>query len=53
MGEEIWIPIVLFVVTGLCVYSYLHFNHKNRNEIMAKKDPADALDLKKLKFLIS
>lgn len=35
MDEGIWIPIVLFVVTGLCVYAYLFFNHKNRNAIMA------------------
>ena len=35
MDEGIWIPIVMFIVTGFCVYSYLHFNHKNRNEIMS------------------
>jgi len=34
MDNEIWIPIVMFVVTGVCVYAFFLFNHKNRNAIM-------------------
>lgn len=34
MDEGLWIPIVLFVVTGICTYAFLYFNHKNRNAIM-------------------
>ncbi len=34
MDEGLWVPIILFIVTGICVYAFLHFNHKNRNSIM-------------------
>jgi len=34
MNEGIWIPIVLFIVTGFCAIGFFYFNHKNRNAIM-------------------
>ena len=34
MEEGLWIPIVLFIVTGICTIGFLYFNHKNRNAIM-------------------
>lgn len=34
MDEGIWIPIVMFIVTGICTVMFFHFNHKNRNAIM-------------------
>ena len=32
--EGLWIPIVLFIVTGICTVMFFYFNHKNRNAIM-------------------
>lgn len=34
MNDGMWIPVVLFIVTGLCTIGFFHFNHKNRNAIM-------------------
>jgi len=34
MNEGLWIPIVLFVVTGFCTIAFFFFNHKNRDAIM-------------------
>jgi hypothetical protein len=34
MNEGLWIPVVLFIVTGFCTIGFLYFNHKNRNAIM-------------------
>ena len=34
MDEGLWIPIVLFIVTGFCTIAFLYFNHKNRGAIM-------------------
>ena len=34
MIEGLWIPIVLFIVTGFCTIGFFYFNHKNRNAIM-------------------
>jgi hypothetical protein len=34
MNEGLWIPIVLFIVSGFCVVAFFHFNHKNRNAVM-------------------
>jgi hypothetical protein len=34
MNEGLWIPIVLFIVTGFCTIGFLYFNHKNRNALM-------------------
>ena len=34
MNEGLWVPIVLFIVTGFCAIGFLYFNHKNRNAIM-------------------
>jgi hypothetical protein len=32
--EGVWIPIVLFIVTGFCTTYFFYFNHKNRNALM-------------------
>jgi len=34
MNEGLWIPIVLFIVTGFCTVAFFFFNHKNRDAIM-------------------
>jgi hypothetical protein len=34
MEHELWIPIVMFIVTGFCIIAFFYFNHKNRNSIM-------------------
>ena len=34
MNEGLWIPIVLFIVTGFCTVGFFYFNHKNRSAIM-------------------
>ena len=34
MDEGLWVPVVLFIVTGFCTIGFLYFNHKNRNAIM-------------------
>ena len=34
MNEGLWIPIVLFIVTGFCTIAFFYFNHKNRDAIM-------------------
>ena len=34
MDEGLWVPIVLFIVSGFCAIGFFHFNHKNRNAIM-------------------
>lgn len=34
MDEGLWIPIVLFIVTGICTVAFFYWNHKNRNAIM-------------------
>jgi hypothetical protein len=34
MNEGLWVPIVLFIVTGICAMGFLYFNHKNRTAIM-------------------
>ena len=34
MNEGLWIPIILFIVTGICTITFFYFNHKNRNAIM-------------------
>jgi len=34
MNEGLWIPIVLFIVTGFCTIAFFFFNHKNRDAIM-------------------
>ena len=32
--EGLWIPIVLFIVSGFVAVSFFHFNNKNRNAVM-------------------
>ncbi len=32
--EGLWVPIVLFIVTGFCVWGFFYYNHKNRNAVM-------------------
>ena len=34
MDDGLWVPIVLFIVTGFCTIGFLYFNNKNRNAIM-------------------
>ena len=34
MEDGLWVPIVLFIVTGFCTIGFFHFNHKNRGAIM-------------------
>ena len=34
MDEGIWIPIIMFIVIGVCVVAFFFYNHKNRNAIM-------------------
>ena len=34
MDEGLWVPIVLFIVTGFCTMGFFYFNHKNRGAIM-------------------
>jgi hypothetical protein len=34
MDEGLWVPIVLFIVSGFCAIAFFHFNHKNRNAVM-------------------
>jgi hypothetical protein len=34
MNEGLWIPVVLFIVTGLCTIAFFFYNHKYRNAIM-------------------
>jgi len=34
MDNGLWVPIVLFIVTGFCIIGFFYFNHKNRNAIM-------------------
>ena len=34
MNEGLWIPVVLFIVTGFCTIGFFYFNHKNRSAIM-------------------
>jgi len=34
MDEGLWVPIVLFIVTGFCTIGFLYFNHKNRGAVM-------------------
>ena len=34
MNEGLWIPVVLFIVTGFCTIAFFFFNHKNRDAIM-------------------
>ena len=34
MNEGLWIPVVLFIVTGFCTIGFFYFNHKNRDAIM-------------------
>jgi hypothetical protein len=33
--EGVWVPIVLFIVSGIVGIMFFYFNHKNRNAIMA------------------
>ena len=35
MEDGLWVPIVLFIVTGICTIGFFYFNHKNRDAIMA------------------
>ena len=35
MESGLWIPIVLFIVTGFCTIGFFYFNHKNRDALMA------------------
>ena len=32
--SELWIPIVMFIMTGFAAVGYFFFNHKNRADIM-------------------
>lgn len=32
--EGLWVPIVLFIVSGFVGIGFFHFNHKNRNTVM-------------------
>ena len=32
--QELWIPIVMFIVIGIAVLGYFYWNHKNRADIM-------------------
>ena len=32
--SEFWIPIVMFIMTGIAALGYFYWNHKNRNAIM-------------------
>lgn len=34
MDEGIWVPVVLFIVTGFCTIGFFYFNYKSRNAIM-------------------
>lgn len=34
MNEGLWIPVVLFIVSGFCIIAFFFFNHKNRDAIM-------------------
>ena len=34
MDGGLWVPIVLFIVTGFCTIGFLYFNNKNRDAIM-------------------
>jgi Na+/melibiose symporter-like transporter len=34
MNEGLWVPIVLFIVSGFCAIAFFYFNHKNRNAVM-------------------
>ena len=34
MEEGLWVPIVLFIVTGICTMGFFYFNDKNRSAIM-------------------
>jgi len=34
MDNGLWVPIVLFIITGFCIIGFFYFNHKNRNAIM-------------------
>ena len=34
MDEGLWIPIVLFIVSGFCAIAFFYFNHKNRSAVM-------------------
>ena len=34
MDEGLWVPIVLFIVSGFCGIAFFHFNYKNRNAVM-------------------
>ena len=32
--EGVWVPIVMFIVTGFALVFWFYFNHKNRNAVM-------------------
>jgi len=34
MDGGLWVPIVLFIVTGFCTIGFFYFNNKNRGAIM-------------------
>ena len=34
MDDGLWVPIVLFIVTGFCTIGFFHFNNKNRTALM-------------------
>jgi len=34
MNEGLWVPVVLFIVTGFCTIGFFYFNHKNSTAIM-------------------
>ena len=34
MDNGMWVPIIMFIVTGFCIIGFFYFNHKNRSAIM-------------------
>jgi hypothetical protein len=34
MDDVSWVPIILFIVTGMCTVAFFHFNNKNRSAVM-------------------